>query len=145
MREGRFGAGGIDGRQEWHKMHTCSPVLTAGWPRSFLAEGFIGDDVINELLIVRFLAAGDRADGIASFSAMTTVTDSSGNTTSGICSLDPSPPTSLSFRLASCHSLSFHLASSSSSLLSQVDTSESMFEILFFLVSSCIEFASTVA
>jgi len=77
-----------------------------------LAEGFIGDDVINELLIVRFLAAGDRADGIASFSAMTTVTDSSGNTTSGICSLDLSPPISLSFRLASCH---LHLDSSSSS------------------------------
>ena len=40
-----------------------SPVAVADRPRSFFADGFIGDDVIKELVgMPRFLGAGDTID-----------------------------------------------------------------------------------
>ena len=40
-----------------------SPVAAADRPRSFFADGFIGDDVMKELVgIPRFLCAGDTID-----------------------------------------------------------------------------------
>ena len=42
-----------------------SPVAVADRPRSFFADGFIGDDVIKELVgMPRFLGAGDTIDSV---------------------------------------------------------------------------------